>query len=298
MAATQSVHLWLGSAVSPPPWDTTCHYHGEPEAMLSYLLVLDTINFCFWPEEGTKRWEFDFNGQLLSGYHGLASALTQAMNSGVPLTDAHFLATISCVDLQKILGGSGRLQLLDERAQNLNELGALLLARYRGSPCRLVETAEGSALTLVRMTTEQLNSFQDIACYEGQHVFFYKRAQILAADIYGAFNGTGWGAFSDIRQLTAFADYKLPQVLRHLGVLRYSPELQAAIDQHILIAPGSAAEVEIRANTIQAVEMMRQTAEKQGMVLAAHEIDWLLWNMGQEEPYREKPYHRTRTVFY
>jgi hypothetical protein len=99
-------------------------------------------------------------------------------------------------------------------------------------------------------------------------------------------------------KLTAFADYKLPQVLRHLGILRYSPELADKIEQRILIEAGSREEVEIRANTIWAVELMRQELEKMGKGLRAFEIDWILWNLGQDEAFKEKPYHRTVTIFY
>lgn len=56
-------------------------------------------------------------------------------------------------------------------------------------------------------------------------MFFYKRAQIFVADIYGAFAGQGYGHFHDIDQLTMFADYRVPVVLRLLGVLQYSQQL-------------------------------------------------------------------------
>jgi hypothetical protein len=39
-------------------------------------------------------------------------------------------------------------------------------------------------------------------------VHIYKRAQILAAEIWGCFQGQGLGRFDDIDQLTMFADYR------------------------------------------------------------------------------------------
>jgi hypothetical protein len=56
-------------------------------------------------------------------------------------------------------------------------------------------------------------------------VFLYKRAQIFVADLYGAFGGSGLGGFGDIGALTMFADYRVPVVLRLLGVLQYGPGL-------------------------------------------------------------------------
>jgi len=39
-------------------------------------------------------------------------------------------------------------------------------------------------------------------------VAIYKRAQILIADIWSSFRGTGFGEFRDIDSLTMFADYR------------------------------------------------------------------------------------------
>jgi len=39
-------------------------------------------------------------------------------------------------------------------------------------------------------------------------VSFYKRAQIVVADIWNCFDGKGLGAFRDIDAVTMFADYR------------------------------------------------------------------------------------------
>jgi hypothetical protein len=137
-----------------------------------------------------------------------------------------------------------------------------------------------------------------VATYKGRKVYFYKRAQIFTTDLHAAFGGKGWGHFEDLDQLTAFADYKLPQVLRHMGILFYAEELARKVDQEILLEAGSVEEVEIRANTIWAVETIRRELNARGCPVRAFEVDWILWNMGQEDAYREKPYHRTATIFY
>ena len=41
--------------------------------------------------------------------------------------------------------------------------------------------------------------------------------------------GQAYGNFHDIDQLTMFADYRVPVVLRELGVLQYSPTLAAQV---------------------------------------------------------------------
>ena len=288
----------IGHNLELPLWDSRHHFFDGTAKTVSYFLILDSLNFCFWPEAGEPRWEIDYQAQTLSGYSGLAASLKKAVLEGSPILEAEFLSEMTLVELKRVLGGKNELQLMNERREILNELGRVLLENYQGQAVSLVEEASGSALNLASLIAEKLNSFRDIAWYKDRNVFFLKRAQIFAADLYGVFQGKSWGRFGDMAELTAFADYKLPQVLRHLGILTYSPKLTQMVDNQTLLFPGSVEEIEIRANTIWAVEGIRQKIEQIGLSMKAFEIDWLLWNMGQEDTYRAKPYHRTRTIFY
>lgn len=94
--------------------------------------------------------------------------------------------------------------------------------------------------------------------YKGRQVFLYKRAQIFVADLWGAFQGQGYGEFKDIGSITIMADYIVPAVLRQLGVLKYSPKLASTIEGSGEICPGTEEEVELRACSVHAVEKMRE----------------------------------------
>ena len=284
--------------ISLPPWDDVHHFRGPPEETASYILILDTLNFCFWPAPGQKRWAITYHGAALSGYMALASSLKLAMEKGIPLMDAQFLADLREEDLANILSGKGGLQLMGHRLAALRELGGLLCAEYEGNAHIFIASARRSARKLAHLLAYKLDSFRDVATYDDKTVAFLKRAQIVAADLHGIFQGKGWGAFTDMNRLTAFADYKIPQVLRHFSILRYEPELAEKVDRQILLEAGGREEVEIRANTIVAVERIREALERQGSRLHAFQIDAYLWNLGQEAAYRIKPYHRTATIFY
>lgn len=281
-----------------PQWDYRYHFFDGGERTVGYLLVLDSLNFCFWAPPGQPRWTIQYGGERLSGYFALAAALKRAVEGRESPLRADYLARLTLEDLKRMLGGEGQLQLLDRRRAILNELGRVLLESYSGRAAKLVEAAGGSAVELARLLARKLSSFQDVALYGGRKIHFYKRAQLFAADLWGAFQGVGFGRFADIAKLTAFADYKLPQVLRHLGILRYSAELAARIDRQELIPAGSPEEVEIRANTIWAVELLKGALAERGWKLSSVELDWLLWGLGQREGFKEKPYHRTVTIFY
>jgi Queuosine salvage protein len=281
-----------------PNWDAEHHFQGREVETIAYLLAVDTVNFCFWPPPGGKKWEISYKGKTYSGYYGLAVSLKRAIESGIPLTDASFLPSLTLKQLKDVFAGVGVLQLMEERLRNLQEMGRVLLDKYNGLASNLAAAAGGSAIKLVRSLAADFSSFRDQATYHGQEVFFYKRAQLFVADLHGALAGKGLGSFRDMKELTAFADYKLPQVLRHVGVFEYSPGLTEKVDRMIPLDPGSEEEVEIRASTIWAVDLIRQEMKRLGKEVRASEIDWLLWNLGQEDRFREKPYHRTTTIFY
>jgi hypothetical protein len=292
-----SVHF-IENALAVPAWDRYCHFFEGGEQTVTYLLVLDSLNFCFWPLPGEKRWEIEFGPQTLSGYYALAVALKKAMASEFPITDPAFLSRLSLNDMNRMLGGRGNLQLIEERQKILHEVGHVLLHEYKGKAAKLVESARHSARELTLLLADKFRSFRDVALYEGIQVAFYKRAQILVSDLYGAFQGEDWGHFFDMGHLTTFADYKLPQVLRHLGIISYAEELQKRVDQRLTIEAGSREEIEIRANTVLAVELIRQELERLGKTLRSFEIDWVLWSLGQRPEYKQTPYHRTVTIYY
>ncbi len=154
--------------------------------------------------------------------------------------------------------------LFAERLANTREVGRVLLERYDGQFANALEAAGRDAASLALLLARDFSSFADVALWNGQPVPFLKRAQICVADIHTAFGGKGLGALTDLDQLTAFADYKLPQLLRYQGVMVYAPGLAAQVDAYQEIAAGSAPEIEIRAATIWAVELIRRALAKHG----------------------------------
>jgi hypothetical protein len=69
----------------------------------------------------------------------------------------------------------------------------------------LIEDAKGSAAGLVNLLVDKFPCFQDEGTFERKKVRFLKRAQILVADLWAAFEGEGYGEFNDIDKITMFA---------------------------------------------------------------------------------------------
>lgn len=190
-----------------------------------------------------------------------------------------------------------------ERAAKLRELGCVLQAHFGGEAALLVMRAARSAARLVRLLTCLLPGFRDEALHQGRQCFFYKRAQILAADLWAAYGcpppGSGSPyAFEDVGELTMFADYRVPQILAHLGVMEYDHILEAKIGGGVELQAGSEEEVEIRAACVQAVEGLRDALARRGVTVTSVEIDWRLWHEGERIKKDIQPHHRTLTCFY
>ncbi|MBI5398097.1 hypothetical protein HZB03_01415 [Candidatus Woesearchaeota archaeon] len=197
-----------------------------------------------------------------------------------------------------VLRANVEIPLLDERLKVLNEVGSVLTRRYDADFGNFVECANGDALRLLNMIVTQFPSFNDVSMYIGKKVYFWKRAQLLVGDIFQAFDARGYGDLKNVGQLTTCADYKLPQVLRRLGILEYSKDLASRIDKKIAIPKDSEKEVEIRANTIWAVEFIKQKIQERIPDIDSLHVNDHLWLAGQVKSPNDKPYHLTRTTFY
>ncbi|XP_008787167.1 queuosine salvage protein-like [Phoenix dactylifera] len=260
------------------------HYFDNGPLTVQYLFVLDALNFCFWPDK-------DLN------YDHLASGLKAALQKDKSALDADRLQNYTGPQLREFLKWPRPLPLEDERVRLLHEVGLELERSFGGQAANLVKSCGNSAITLVALVTRHFPGFRDHSLYKGHQVFLYKRAQIFAADLWGAFKGQSFGNFYDIGSITIFADYIVPAVLRQLGVLKYSSALSSSIDSNDEIGAGSEEEVEIRACSIHAVEKMRELIESKfrKQVLSV-EMDLWLWSYGVQKP--SLRHHRTLSIYY
>ncbi|CAN0462199.1 unnamed protein product, partial [Phaeothamnion confervicola] len=216
---------WVEHPLAIPGWDEEIHWSDGGPATVNYVLLLDALNFCFWSEPGQPRWEATYNGRTYDGYKALSVGLRRAVEEGVPVTSAEFLANLTREQLASILRGNIEAPMLDQRLINAREVGQVLLEHFDGQFTNAIAQVKGSAVDLVELLVKHFSSFRDEAVYKGRPVRLLKRAQITVVDIFGTFEGKSWGEFFDIGELTAFADYKIPQVLRAQGIMLYSDEL-------------------------------------------------------------------------
>ncbi len=259
------------------------------EDRVAFLFVLHSTSFCYW---GNPKWSVGYKGKIYDGTWGLIASLGKAVEENKPILDPSYLRDIPQNEAKRIFRGNVKIPLFEDRLQLLRELGRVTAEKYGEDFSKIVENSNNDALKLVNVLMTDFHSFNDFSLYEGKPVYFQKRAQLLVSDISNVFK------LKNIEQLTACADYKLPKVLRENKILEYDKELSKKIDAQIEISKGSREEIEIRANTIFAVELIKKQLKNRIPEITSTQINDYLWMEGQKNSKNEKPYHLTRTTAY
>ncbi|MGH7177423.1 MAG: queuosine salvage family protein [Tepidisphaeraceae bacterium] len=280
--------------VTAPKLSPDHHFTGDPEQTCVFVLTLDAINF------GSGYFPYLQKLPGLSGYFTVATRLTELFRKSGPMT-ATELSEIPPARCSQIFQQPRDAGVVDELmrlfARAWNDLGRFVQLQCMGDFTRLVAAAQQSCAGLVDILS-RIEFFRDVQNYNGLDVPFYKRAQLTAADLSLAIPGHPLGTFHDLNQLTIFADNLVPHVLRVDGVLKYADALAAKIDNNELVPRGSMEEIEIRAAAVHASELIVAELHQRGRPVSAMQLDYLLWNCGQQPAYKSRPRHRTRTVYY
>jgi len=281
----------------------------KDQAAIDWIFFVDTVNFSFWPDEGDVKYGVkDKHGTLQTGYWSICAAVNRALALGIPVTSAEFMATATEEHIRTIFKSSteGEIPLVKERLKAINDAGKVLLEKFFGSFTFCVMRAENDVDKLLDIVVDNFPSYQDMCQYKGDTVSFLKRAQILIADIWTCFKGEGLGKFSNIHQITMFADYRVPQSMVAFGVLSYSDYLRQILHNGAKFNPGDELECEIRGMSIygcdRIAEEILKLAERDGVEIVVNSIivDYFLWEYARahRDLINALPFHRCRTIYY
>ncbi len=273
--------------------------HGETlDESVQLLFIMSSVNFCFWAAPREKKWSVEWPVGVVSkgGFFSLVSVFRRALATGMPLADAGYLATLPLADAEELFRGydGTSIPLFEERVANLREIGRVLALSYEGKAMNLIEEAGFDAVNLATLLVEEFPSFADIVAHDNGRYMFLKRAQLFVNDLVHLAEFFPEFKLLNTDQIVTLADYRLPQVLEHFGLISYADDLMQRLKAYDELAPGSREELEIRAATIWAVELVRQ----QLGVPATTTVDTAIWLLAQDLREDMKPHHRTRTTAY
>ena len=287
---------------------TPVHPQKADSAGINWVFFADTLNFSFWNNDLDAQYEVTYKGEKYTGYLAMCAAINRALDQGIPLTSPAFFTTLDVDGLgQLLIGDDGiPIPLLQERAACLNEVGHILEKNWSGSFSEMLQASKNSAPDLLQLILDNFPCFRDGGSFEGTKVSFHKRAQILVADIWCLFEGSGEGRMAGIDGLTMFADYRVPQSLQHYGVFKYSDQLMDHLKAEKLLESGHRWEQEIRGCSIEAVERItarvKEELAKRGSDAVVNSIlvDQYLWGYRRQHNTEmgNCPYHRVRSIYY
>ncbi|MBI2036906.1 MAG: hypothetical protein HYT14_00920 [Candidatus Liptonbacteria bacterium] len=304
-----------------PDWKLPGVFPEDNRAFVIHNFWLNTVNFAF-SHFGGKYNKYQLPGSpMFVGAFACAAAFLRGSgflygkDGGGHLSATQMLGITSSLKKTKrfFRGGNG-IPMAGERRANLDEAARTLLEDYRGEPRNILEEADWHAYEhggkpgitdlLVRDFGPVFDDRETLALDSGEtrELLFMKRAQLLPLMIHGRALGSRGElpAIRDIEKLGPVADYSVPNALRHLGILEYSPALTQTVDRRVEILAHSKAEIEIRMSTVAAMaELLAETnvlREKAGKLpITMAELDYAVWSLGRKAKYL---HHLTRTTAY
>ena len=255
----------------------------ESQSPFFYLLV-DALNFCFWnPDEDKKITYKHQSGSTALGY------LIKEKLSSYPELFSHTNLTRSPDKiLEAVLADAGgELLLKEERIKILKELGKFLKKYNFNEVVRKFQNQDVNKLANF-IAVKLPYAFGDEIRKRGIKLYFYKKLRLLISDL----SMLGGIPFKNIDKLLVYADYKLPQVLIHYGILKLPPKIIIRIQNKETIPHKSQEEIIIRAGTIVSASYIKKATN-----LSYPEIDYKLW-LASKTLTNSLPHHRTLTRFY
>ncbi|XP_055342786.1 queuosine salvage protein-like isoform X2 [Paramacrobiotus metropolitanus] len=272
------------------------------------IFFVDTLNFSFWSEdESDQKFCVEYNGKRWTGYWALCAAVNRALDEGIPITDPKYYEAVTDQQLEYVFRTSthGVMPMIQERKQNLHDAAKTLISKFDGTFATCIKKAAHSAKELLNIIVNDFPSYRDESIFEGRTVYFYKRAQILVADLWACFEGKDLLNFADIDHLTIFPDYRVPQVLNYFKTMVYSPTLENKLRKNYLFHYGEKEELEIRGSSVWVVELLwKEISDIMGKdavgSVNAIVLDHYLWDYRQahNDDMKDVPFHKIRCIYY
>lgn len=254
--------------------------------IVNFLIVYGSINCCYWVN---PKWTIKTEDGDLDGAFALIYALL-----GLKKKKKHLDFTkISLQEFENALKGNTEIPFLKERYQTLVSVSTVINTKMNGNFYLYIKNIYKD-IDLFDVIINNFPTFIDERKYKGQTIYFYKLAQLLTSDILHI-RKMKEKVKIDCSHLIGCADYKIPQVLRGLGILEYSKKLENIVDSKMEIKENSSFEVEIRASMLVAIDLIKKEL---GNKVEAISINDFIWSLGQDKNIRFKPYHLTKTLSY
>ena len=199
---------------------------------------------------------------------------------------------VSFNEFRNILKGNIEIPFLEERYKTISEINEIVNKKMSGNFYKYIKNIT-SDTELFNLIINNFESFKDERIYDWKVIYFYKLAQLLTSDILHLREEIE-KITVDYSNLIGCAAYKIPQVLRALGITEYDKELSYMVDNKKEIEISSKYEVEIRASQIFVLGYIKNSLNSFKSV----DINDFLFNYSKKLKNIVKPYHLCRNKNY
>ncbi len=256
------------------------------ETIINFLLVYEAIDFSFW---GNPKWTINTENGKEDG----SIALLYAILKYVKERNTTDFSNITKEEFKEMLKGNIEIPLFEERYHIIRDVSKIVNENMNGN---FYEFIKGITIDmeLFNIIIKYFPNFKDERKYREKTIYFYKLAQLLTSDILHI-RERKENIKVDYSHLVGCSDYKIPQVMRGLGILEYNDKLSNIIDNKKEIEVNSEYEVEIRANMLVAIDLIKKKLENK---VCAIDINDYIWSQGRNKTMELKPYHLTRNTNY
>lgn len=254
--------------------------------------IIESMNFCFWQK---PKWKIEYHGDIVSGSNALFYSVIREVENNSKFLNVEYLYNLTKEDFEKIFEAvEGNVPLIDERYSNFKEVVNFV---YNNNNFYNDLYNIKSDVELLNYITSNLTSFDDKSMYKGKIIHFNKRATLLANDLF-YMSETIRKNLGNVNNLSGCADYGIPRTFRDYRVLKYSKELKELIDNEKEILHDSEMEIEIRANMLYVIELIKEELKNNNILINSVELDNLIWWIGKKNKDRKSVAHHTITIFY
>ncbi len=269
---------------------------GDVADAIDFAMVTTAINFAYTDFETKVPWSITHEGRELVDADGMFLRFEQAIEAGIPVISGSWLASVTEETLGEVLHGPRPIPMLAERVAVLDQIGKILVENHGGRFANFVADCPASAYAdgggLLERLVAEFPSFDDSGELHGVAVRFDKLAQLAMWTLHRL----GLVTLDDVDSLSVFADYIVPAALRAMRVLRYSPELAAAVDTGEIVPTGSTWEQEIRCQTVVACGLITDALNaRRTEPVSNAQVDYRFWSAFHDLIH---PHHLTITTAY
>lgn len=256
----------------------------DVETIINFLLIFESIDYSFW---GQPKWKIKTEVGLKDG----SDALLYAMLKYVKEKQSTDFSNVSLEDFKKLLKGNVEIPLIEKRYETIVSVSRTVNEKMNGNFYKYIKNINIDT-KLFDIIISNFETFVDERKYNDKKIYFYKLAQLLTSDILHIREKVE-NISVDYSNLIGCADYKIPQTLRALNILKYNNELSKIIDKRVPIEISSKYEVEIRASQIVVIDYISKK-----MNANAIDINDFLFVYSKRVKDIAKPYHLCRNTNY